>query len=202
MTTYTCSHQTPLGAITASAEDSAVTGLWFDGQKYFPRAAGEWEVAPDYPVFARLRAWLDAYFEGEDPPIDFALAPQGSAFRQRVWSILREIPYGQTTSYGAIARQLAADRGSRGDQGGQGSRNDEGGRSRQGDESIGGGRSDGGGQGKRVVAAQAVGGAVGHNPISLVIPCHRVLGATGSLTGYAGGLEKKAALLKLEGILA
>jgi methylated-DNA-[protein]-cysteine S-methyltransferase len=158
-----------MGTITASARDGvgggAVTGLWFDGQKYFPSEVKTWEEAADVPVFVQLRAWLDSYFAKENPPITFALDPQGSAFRQEVWRILRAIPYGATTSYGAIARQIA-------DQ-----------------------------QGKRMISAQAVGGAVGHNPISIVIPCHRVLGANGSLTGYAGGLDKKTALLELEGVL-
>jgi methylated-DNA-[protein]-cysteine S-methyltransferase len=203
MTVYTCSYQAPMGVITARATDGvgsssvgrsaaagdiaeggavehpateaaateaateagAITGLWFDGQKYFPRDAPAWEHAPDFPALVRLRAWLDAYFVGKRPSIDFALRAEGSAFQQTVWRILRETPYGATTTYGAIARQIAAE------------------------------------QGKRTVSAQAVGGAVGHNPISIVIPCHRVLGATGSLTGYAGGLNKKTALLKLEGVI-
>jgi methylated-DNA-[protein]-cysteine S-methyltransferase len=156
-----------MGTITAAAADGAVTGLWFDGQKYFPLGTEAWQAAPDYPVLVRLRAWLDAYFAGEEPEVTFALDPHGSAFRQKVWRILREIPYGTTTTYGTIARQLAAQPGRSG----------------------------------RAPAAQAVGGAVGHNPISIVIPCHRVLGSTGSLTGYAGGLDKKTALLKLEGVL-
>jgi methylated-DNA-[protein]-cysteine S-methyltransferase len=162
---YTCQYQASMGVITASAEDAAITGLWFDEQKYFPHGTKAWESAPDYPVLVQLRAWLDAYFGGEkDPPIDFALAPAGSEFRQKVWRILREIPYGQTTTYGTIAKQIAAK------------------------------------EGRRKLSAQAVGGAVGHNPISIVIPCHRVIGADGSLTGYAGGLDRKITLLQLEGI--
>jgi methylated-DNA-[protein]-cysteine S-methyltransferase len=164
-----------MGAITASAQNGAITGLWFDGQKYFPQDTQAWSEMPDYPVLAQLSLWLDAYFAGKNPPITFPLAPEGSSFRQKVWRILREIPYGQTTTYGAIAKQLAGEKDKRdGD--------------RTGDETGG-----------RVIAAQAVGGAVGHNPISIVIPCHRVLGSTGSLTGYAGGLDKKVALLDLEG---
>jgi methylated-DNA-[protein]-cysteine S-methyltransferase len=158
---------TPEGAAAPAPtpEGGAVTGLWFADQKYFPQDVVAWEPAPDFPALKRLRAWLDAYFAGERAPIDFALRTDGSAFRQAVWRILREIPYGATITYGSIARRIAAE------------------------------------QGRRIVAAQAVGGAVGHNPISIVIPCHRVLGADGSLTGYGGGLDKKIALLKLEGIL-
>ena len=105
--------------------------------------------------------WLDRYFNGEKPKIsELSLAPRGSDFRQEVWKILCEIPYGQTLTYGQIASKIS-----------------------------------------KTMSAQAVGGAVGHNPISILIPCHRVLGANGKLTGYAGGLDKKIELLKLEKIL-
>jgi methylated-DNA-[protein]-cysteine S-methyltransferase len=164
--TCTRSIATPLGPITASASYTALTGIWFDGQKYFPADKPSWETNPDHPILRAAQDWLDAYFRGEDRPIDFPLDPQGgSAFRHRVWDILREIPYGATTTYGAIAKRIAQE------------------------------------QGIAKASAQAVGGAVGHNPISILIPCHRVVGSTGSLTGYAGGLDKKTALLKLEGIL-
>ncbi|MDR3315656.1 MAG: methylated-DNA--[protein]-cysteine S-methyltransferase [Coriobacteriales bacterium] len=163
---YTRSIATPLGSITASASDTALVGIWFDGQKYFPADKPAWLSAPDHPLLNAAQDWLDAYFKGENKPIDFPLDPQGgSTFRRRVWDILRAIPHGTTTTYGAIAAQIARETG------------------------------------VKKVSAQAVGGAVGHNPISILIPCHRVVGSTGSLTGYAGGLDKKAALLKLEGIL-
>ena len=153
---------TPLGKIQAAAENNALTGLWFTGQKYFPLDTEAWINRPDYPVFVSLRAWLKDYFAGKKPAVKVPLSPAGSDFRQAVWKLLLEIPYGRTTSYGAITAKLVS-------------------------------------AGKKA-SAQAVGGAVGHNPISLLIPCHRVLGADGSLTGYAGGLEKKRALLELEGI--
>jgi methylated-DNA-[protein]-cysteine S-methyltransferase len=193
---YAYSYQAPMGAITASAQDDAITGLWFDGQKYFPPGVQAWSVAPDYPVFTQLSAWLDAYFAGENPSVTFPLAPRGSQFRQDVWRILLEIPYGQTTTYGAIARQLASERDSADKQGGHGQEK------RGASEQVveGSGKQVAKKSDKRVVAAQAVGGAVGHNPISIVIPCHRVLGSTGGLTGYAGGLDKKIALLKLENV--
>jgi methylated-DNA-[protein]-cysteine S-methyltransferase len=162
MNTLTCEYQSPIGAMTAAARDGALVGLWFNNQKYYPKGVEAWEAAPDSPVLAGLRLWLDGYFAGEAREIPFAMAPDGSEFRQTVWRLLREIPYGATTTYGAIAKQIAAelDRGR--------------------------------------FSAQAVGGAVGHNPISILIPCHRVLGSNGSLTGYAGGLDKKQALLELE----
>ena len=154
---------TPLGKIQAAACDNKLSGLWFIGQKYFPEGTETWLNKPDYPVFISLKNWLKDYFAGKKPKLRLPLSPEGSDFRQAVWKLLLKIPYGKTTTYGAIAAQLAS--GSR-------------------------------------TAAQAVGGAVGHNPISLIIPCHRVLGADGSLTGYAGGLEKKRALLELEGAIS
>ena len=154
----------------AGAVSGGLCGLWFTGQRYFPAGAGSWTDTPDHPLFVRVRAWLGAYFRGERPPVDVPLTPLGTPFRQAVWQLLREIPYGQTVTYGALAGALSgavsAASNSRG----------------------------------KPVSARAVGGAVGHNPVSLMIPCHRVIGASGSLTGYAGGLERKAALLRLEGV--
>ena len=160
---YTTVIDTPLGKMQAAACDDALTGLWFAGQKYFPAGAESWQNKADYPPFVSLKEWLKAYFSREKPKMKIPLAPHGTDFQQAVWKLLMEIPYGKTTTYGAIAARLSS-------------------------------------AGKRA-AAQAVGGAVGHNPISLIIPCHRVLGADGSLTGYAGGLEKKRALLELEGAI-
>jgi methylated-DNA-[protein]-cysteine S-methyltransferase len=164
--------------MTAAAEDGALTGLWVIGQKYYP-PAGDWTSRPDYPVFEALREWLAVYFSGRAPPPwkgrrlpgagaetgagELRLNPRGTDFQKAVWEILLAIPYGELSTYGAIAKELAAARG------------------------------------LDSMSAQAAGGAVGHNPISVLIPCHRVLGSTGSLTGYAGGLDKKRALLRLEG---
>jgi methylated-DNA-[protein]-cysteine S-methyltransferase len=159
---YTGTLKTPLGPITVAAENEALTGLWFFNQKYYPIQKSEWIDKPDYPLFKSLDAWLHDYFSGKKPKLDFKLNPQGTVFQKRVWKLLLKIPYGKTSTYGAIAKQLAAEKGS---------------------------------------SARAVGGAVGHNPISLLIPCHRVIGASGNITGYAGGIDKKTALLKLEGVL-
>ena len=158
--------ESPLGRILLAARGDRLSGLWFCGQKYFGGTAeGEFEINPDWPVLAAARAWLAAYFAGKKPAIPaLPLAPEGSGFRQAVWQLLCEIPYGTVTSYGAIARQLAARL-----------------------------------QRPRM-SAQAVGGAVGHNPIAIIIPCHRVVGASGSLTGYAGGIATKIGLLELEGV--
>ena len=159
---YTCTIGTFLGAIAVSAENEAVTGLWFIGQKYFPAKTDTWIDEPEYPVFKLLRTWLSDYFLGIDRALDLRLEPQGTPFQQAVWNILLKIPFGRITTYGEIAREMAA------------------------------------AWALTSMSAQAVGGAVGHNPISILIPCHRVVGSNGSLTGYAGGLDKKKALLQLE----
>lgn len=159
---HICTLDTPLGAMTASTENEALTGLWFIGQKYYPTKTNTWVYEPGYPVFKTLKVWLSDYFSGKDSVSDLRLEPQGTSFQKAVWNLLLEIPFGHVTTYGEIARLIAATRG------------------------------------LSSMSAQAIGGAVGHNPISILIPCHRVIGANRSLTGYAGGLDKKRALLQLE----
>lgn len=154
---------TPLGQILLASDGDALTGLWFEGQKYFARGIAKTAEERYLPVFDQTADWLDGYFSGAVPAFTPPLAPAGSPFQHAVWDILLKIPYGSTVTYGGIADTLRS-RGIR-------------------------------------ASAQAVGGAVGHNPISIIIPCHRVLGSDGSLTGYAGGLDKKTALLKLEGAI-
>lgn len=161
---YICHYKSPLGGITMASDGNALTGLWFDGQKYFAEGLAETAAAKTLPVFDEAMRWLDIYFSGRRPDFTPLLNLKGTAFRKEVWQLLLQIPYGQTTTYGELAAQLAAHRG------------------------------------LKQMSAQAVGGAVGHNPISIIVPCHRVVGTGGSLTGYAGGLAKKLALLKLEGI--
>ncbi len=150
-------YASPLGPILLAADETGLTGLWFEGQKYFPSFLGVDYQEKETPVLTETARWLDVYFSGKDPGFLPPLHPQGSPFRQAVWNILLTIPRGQTMTYGEIARRLG------------------------------------------VHSAQAVGGAVGHNPISILIPCHRVVGSDGSLTGYAGGLDRKTRLLQLEG---
>lgn len=163
---YQTHYPSPLGAITLASDGEQLTGLWFDGQKYYLGTLPEPPVENgNLPVFALATAWLDRYFAGETPePSELPLAPIGSEFRQRVWKILCDIPRGSVMTYGEIAKQVAAELG------------------------------------LESMSAQAVGGAVGHNPISIIIPCHRVVGTGGSLTGYAGGLNRKVKLLELEGV--
>lgn len=150
-------YASPLGPILLAADETGLTGLWFEAQKYFPSFSGVEYQEKETPVLTETVRWLDVYFSGKDPGFLPPLHPQGSPFRQAVWNILLTIPRGQTMTYGEIARRLG------------------------------------------VCCAQAVGGAVGHNPISILIPCHRVVGSDGSLTGYAGGLDRKTRLLQLEG---
>jgi methylated-DNA-[protein]-cysteine S-methyltransferase len=161
---YFCVVPSPIGTLTAASDGEAVVGLWIEGQKYFARTLREDSVERHVPVFDSVRAWLDGYFSGREPGFMPPLKPRGSAFQQSVWEMLCGIPYGQTTTYGALAQ-------------------------RYGERSRG-----------KPTSPRAIGGAVGHNPISILIPCHRVVGADGSLTGYAGGADKKTQLLRLEGI--
>lgn len=158
--THYCS---PLGRMTLVSNGKELTGLWFEGQKYSSIAQDS--IAhdkDDLPVFQETIRWLDTYFGGEIPDFTPPIRMHGTVFRQMVWEILLTIPYGQTTTYGEIARRVAREKK------------------------------------VPVMSAQAVGGAVGHNDIALIIPCHRVVGKNGSLTGYAAGLDKKAYLLKME----
>ena len=161
---YTWRYASPLGGILLSADDIGLTGLWFEGAKYFALGLDAHHAERQTPILQETARWLDAYFAGQKPDFLPPLHPMGTDFQKDVWRLLRQIPYGRTATYGEIAAQLARQRG------------------------------------RAHLSAQAVGGAVGHNRISLLIPCHRVVGANGSLTGYAGGLEKKLRLLALEGV--
>ena len=159
---YTHHYISPLGGITMASDGEYLTGLWFDGQKYFADTLKTQCEEKDLDVFRRTNRWLDIYFSGKEPDFTPPLRMIGTEFRQEVWQILLTIPFGKTMTYGQIAKILA-DRHK-----------------------------------VQSMSAQAVGGAVGHNPISLIVPCHRVIGTNGALTGYAGGLEKKTRLLDME----
>jgi len=165
---YSTKYQSSIGLITLACDGGGenLVGLWIKGQKYFgdtiPEAMTENNTMP---IFNDAKKWLDRYFAGKKPDIsELKLAPIGGEFRQGVWKILCEIPYGKVMTYGGIAKKMAVK------------------------------------MKKESMSSQAVGGAVGHNPISIIIPCHRVVGSNGSLTGFAGGIEKKIKLLKLEGV--
>lgn len=161
---YIAHYSSPLGPITLSSDGEALTGLWFDGQKYFGATLSGEQKEKDLPIFREAARWLDAYFQGTDPGPMPPLDSKGTPFQKAVWDILRAIPRGATLTYGEIGSRVART------------------------------------MGKAHMSPQAVGGAVGHNPISIMIPCHRVMGSSGSLTGYAGGVDKKLRLLQLEGV--
>lgn len=155
-----CLYDAPVGRLRIASDGTAVTGLCLPGQGDTAVIAAAGVAPGDDEILRMTRAWLDRYFDGEEPDFMPPLRAAGTPFRERVRALLRTIPYGETTTYGAPARRLARP----------------------------GGR----------MSAQAVGGAVGANPIAILIPCHRVVGAAGALVGYAGGTELKAFLLSLE----
>lgn len=159
---YISRYSSPLGEILLAADETGLTGLWFEGQKYFACGLDDEPQEKELPVFEKAKEWLDEYFEGKEPDISVPLHFIGTEFQKQVWRLLCSIPYGQTMTYGEIAARLA--------------------------EAKDGSRS----------SARAVGGAAGRNKISLLVPCHRAVGRNGSLTGYAGGVDKKERLLELE----
>ncbi|HFR3671486.1 TPA: methylated-DNA--[protein]-cysteine S-methyltransferase [Streptococcus suis] len=150
-------YQSPLGPMSLVTSDKGLRGAWFEDQKYFERGLNEKAILAPHPILDQTSLLLDAYFSGQD--VDFTSLPLeaiGTEFQEKVWALLKEIPHGQTTSYGQLAQQLD------------------------------------------IRSGQAVGGAVGRNPYSIIVPCHRVLNQKGQLTGYAGGLDKKIWLLQHE----
>lgn len=159
---YISHYRSPIGDILLAADDIGLTGLWFEGQKYFALYLEKEHEEKEIPFFEKVKQWLDIYFSGKEPDFTVPLHFTGTDFQNEVWEILCTIPYGKTMTYGEIANQLAAKKG------------------------------------LTHMSAQAVGGAVGHNGISIIVPCHRVVGTNGSLTGYAGGIDKKIKLLQLE----
>ena len=161
---YVTEYDSPLGKLTLAGGEAGLMGLWLEGQKYFGRGLPRETLRrDDLDAFLAARDWLDRYFRGQKPQgRELPLSPAGTPFQQLIWSLLLDIPWGETVTYGDLARE-AAER-----------------------------------LGRKSMSAQAVGGAVGRNPISIIIPCHRVVGARGELTGYAGGLERKRWLLQWE----
>ena len=159
---YTYHYSSPIGGITMASNGESLTGLWFDGQKYFASTLSQRHMEKQLSVFDRTCEWLDLYFSGKSPDFMPPVFMYVSNFRRDVYEILMTIPFGETMTYKEVADLIAKKH--------------------------------------RIISmsAQAVGGAIAHNPISLVIPCHRVIGTNGKLTGYAGGLDKKEWLLNME----
>ena len=163
---YQTTMDSPVGIITLGSDGESLVGLWTAGQRFFGGTVpGPMLPKDDLDVFSMTKDWLNRYFDGGKPEIsELPLAPIGGEFRQTVWKMLTEIPYGEVITYGALGERIARQRG------------------------------------MEKMSAQAVGGAVGRNPISIIIPCHRVVGAKGSLTGYSGGIQRKLRLLRHEGV--
>ena len=148
---------TPLGEMVLASDGDALSGAWFDGQRYQPQIGPAWQRRPDLPLLRRAAAELAEYFAGERIAFDMPLAPVGTPFQRDVWRAIASVRCGETIAY----RELAARAG-------------------------------------RPESIRAAGAATGRNPLSIVVPCHRIVGADGSLTGYAGGLARKRSLLALE----
>ncbi len=147
----------PLGEMMLASDGDALSGAWFERQRYQPAVGPAWRRRSDLPVLRRAAVELAAYFAGERLAFDLPLAPAGTPFQRDVWQAIANVTYGATIAY----RELAARAG-------------------------------------RPDSVRAAGAATGRNPISIIIPCHRIVGADGALTGYAGGLARKRALLALE----
>ena len=162
---YSTTYTSPVGNMTLACEGNHLVGIWLEGQKHFGgKISNEMIENSAMPVFNDAKNWLDRYFKGEKMDVaGLPLRPIGSEFQQRVWKVLCGIPYGEVTTYGAIAKKIAAQ------------------------------------MGKERMSSQAVGGAIAHNPILIMVPCHRVVGTDGSMTGYAAGISVKRKLLELEG---
>ena len=159
---FTTEYSSPLGEITLACDETAIIGLWFNGQRHFGNILPEDKTQEETPLLRQAKQWLDIYFSGREPDFLPPLRYDTTPFRKMVCEIMLTIPYGKTMTYGEIAAEVSRRTG------------------------------------RTRMSAQAVGGAVGHNPISLMIPCHRVVGTNGSLTGYGGGIKRKVRLLELE----
>ncbi|OMH28115.1 methylated-DNA--[protein]-cysteine S-methyltransferase [Motiliproteus sp. MSK22-1] len=149
--------QCELGTLIAVATDGYLSGLYLEGQKHQAEIADNWQEAPNLPLFTKLKQQLEDYCQGSRTDFDLPLAPQGTAFQQRVWHALQQITYGEIAQYGQLASAIG-----------------------------------------KPSATRAVAAAIGRNPLMILIPCHRVVGANGKLTGFAAGLHTKAKLLALE----
>ncbi|WP_309713809.1 methylated-DNA--[protein]-cysteine S-methyltransferase [Armatimonas sp.] len=158
MTTYFTQQETPLCTLRLTSDGEALTGIYLlPDHRHAPEMTTDWEESPTLPIFQKAATQLAEYFAGQRTTFSLPLAPTGTAFQKRVWAELIKIPYGQTISYGELARRIG-----------------------------------------NPSASRAVGLANGKNPLSIIVPCHRVIGASGKLTGYGGGLARKEALLSLE----
>jgi methylated-DNA-[protein]-cysteine S-methyltransferase len=156
MTTYDY-YDSPHGRILLVADEKAITGVSFVGQKYAPRVQGDWQRDARHAPIRQAKRELAEYFGGRRKRFSVRLAPKGTPFQRAVWKAIASVAFGKTIAYAELARRAGRPR-----------------------------------------SARAAGAATGRNPIGIIVPCHRIVGSNGSLTGYAGGLAKKRALLALE----
>ena len=148
---------TSLGTMLLASHGDALSGAWFEGQRYEPSRGSAWERLQNLPILMRAGAELTEYFAGKRTEFTVPLSPVGTAFQREVWTAIAAIRYGETAAYRDLASRIG-----------------------------------------RPASIRAAGAATGRNPLSIIVPCHRVIGADGALTGYAGGLERTRALLALE----
>lgn len=151
--------KSPQGEILLVATDDGLSGIYFKGQKYFPKKDKAWQRAPNNAPLKRAKRELAQYFSGKRKRFAVPLAPEGTPFQRAVWKAISTVGFGETITYGELARRA-----------------------------------------RHAGSARAAGAATGRNPLGIIVPCHRILGSNGSLTGYAGGLQRKRALLALEGV--
>ena len=160
---YYCTYECKIGLLYLVSDGESLCGCYLKGQKYFPDNLDIYEFDEDLEIFNSARLWLNSYFNNEKPSIkNLPIKLIGTDFRKNIWSLLKDIPYGEVVTYKYLSKKVAELQGING------------------------------------MSSQAVGGAVGHNPFLIFIPCHRVIGTDGSLTGYAAGLENKRFLLNFE----
>ena len=160
---YYCTYESEIGLLYLVSDGESLCGCYLENQKYFPSNIDKYLLNEELSVLVKSKSWLDKYFNGENPSIDeIPLNFNETEFRNTVWKVLKEIPFGEVITYRDIAEIIAKIKG------------------------------------LKTMSAQAVGGAVGHNPLLIFTPCHRVIGADGSLPGYAAGLENKRFLSNLE----
>ena len=157
---YYDTYESPQGGMLLVANDEGLAGVFFNRQKHHPKKQADWTKKPDHRLLRQAKRELAEYFAGKRKRFEVALSPEGTPFQRSVWKAISTVRFGDTISYGELARRA----------GHEGS-------------------------------ARAAGAATGRNPITIIVPCHRIMGADGSLTGFAGGLERKRALLALEGVL-
>lgn len=158
MTSYT-TMPSPVGELTLTAHNDALTGVWFAGHRGGTPVKADWNRDDHDPVLRQARAELDEYFAGKRERFSVKLDPHGTEFQRAVWRELLKVRFGRTSTYGTLAAAIG-----------------------------------------KANASRAVGAAVGANPISIIVPCHRIIGRDGSLTGFGGGLPRKIKLLAIEGI--